>query len=88
MGYSSDLMPYVGDVPNKLGQVIIAGFSGHGMPQIYLAAKGISEMLRDGKTFEQTGLPKVLKPTTGRLLNKKNDILDTLASTPLRPSKI
>jgi glycine/D-amino acid oxidase-like deaminating enzyme len=34
MGWSSDFMPYVGDVPGKLGQLVIAGFSGHGMPQI------------------------------------------------------
>ncbi|OWT36867.1 FAD dependent oxidoreductase superfamily [Cryptococcus neoformans Bt1] len=34
LGYSSDLLPYVGEVPNKPGVFICAGFTGHGMPRI------------------------------------------------------
>jgi glycine/D-amino acid oxidase-like deaminating enzyme len=29
-GWTTDLMPYVGEVPSKPGQFIIAGFNGHG----------------------------------------------------------
>jgi glycine/D-amino acid oxidase-like deaminating enzyme len=82
MGWSSDFMPYVGDVPNKPGQMIIAGFTGHGMPQILLAAKGIAEMLGNDKTFEDTEIPKLFKPSTERLISKRNEILDGL-TTPL-----
>lgn len=32
LGYSSDLLPYVGEVPNKPGVFICAGFTGHGEP--------------------------------------------------------
>ncbi|KAJ9269195.1 hypothetical protein DTO212C5_4690 [Paecilomyces variotii] len=61
MGESSDLMPYVGHVPGKEGQAILAGFSGHGMPVIFLAAKGLVQMLCDGKSFEETGLPPMFE---------------------------
>lgn len=79
MGYSSDYMPWVGAVPEKDGQLVIAGFTGHGMPLILLAAKGIAKMLREESAFEETGIPRIFKPTMERLLTKKNDILDGLA---------
>ena len=34
MGYSSDGLPHVGQIPGRQNQFVIAGFSGHGMPQI------------------------------------------------------
>ena len=58
MGYTSDLQPHVGAIPGRLNQFILAGFNGHGMPVIFLAAKGIAEMIKDGKTYEETGLPR------------------------------
>ena len=75
MGYTSDLQPHVGLIPNKPNQYILAGFNGHGMPIIFLAAKGIAGMIRDDKTFEQTGLPRVYKTTEERLHSDKNMIL-------------
>jgi glycine/D-amino acid oxidase-like deaminating enzyme len=57
MGYSDDGFPYVGTVPDKEGQFICAGFSGHGMPQIFLSAKAIAEMVTLGSTAEEAGLP-------------------------------
>lgn len=75
MGWSSDFMPFIGEVPGKQGQFIIAGFSGHGMPLIYLASKALAEMLRGEKSFEETNLPSVFKPTQERLDSKKNEIL-------------
>ncbi|KAK5059372.1 hypothetical protein LTR69_005960 [Exophiala sideris] len=76
MGYSSDFMPYVGDVPDKPGQMILAGFSGHGMPLILLSAKAMAQMLRHGKSFEETGVPSVFKATKERLGGTKNDITE------------
>ena len=73
MGWTSDFMPYVGEVPGKPGQLVLAGFSGHGMPQILLAAEGIAQMLKGENRFEEVGLPKLFKPTVERLGSEKND---------------
>lgn len=78
MGYTSDLQPHVGAVPGRPNQYILAGFNGHGMPVIFLTAKGIAEMIRDGKTFEETGLPRVYKTTEERLHCEEN-MVDTKA---------
>ncbi|KAK7418277.1 hypothetical protein QQX98_004062 [Neonectria punicea] len=70
MGYSSDFMPHIGDVPDKPGQFIIAGFSGHGMPEILLSSKGIAGMVRDGISFEKSGLPRIFKTSKSRISSK------------------
>ncbi|ORY58576.1 FAD dependent oxidoreductase superfamily [Pseudomassariella vexata] len=67
MGYSWDSNPHVGHVPGKEGQLIISGFNGHGMPIIWLAAKGLAEMIVRGKGFEETGMPLLLKTTKERI---------------------
>jgi glycine/D-amino acid oxidase-like deaminating enzyme len=74
MGYSSDSMPYVGEVPDKPNQMMLAGFSGHGMPLILLSAKAIVEMLR-GRPFGQTGVPSLFHVTKERLESTRNEIL-------------
>ncbi|KAH0421190.1 FAD dependent oxidoreductase [Colletotrichum camelliae] len=76
MGFSSDFMPYVGEVPAKPGQFILGGFSGHGMPLILLSAKGVVQMLRHGKSFGETGVPSLFQATKERLENTKNSIID------------
>ncbi|QGA16122.1 hypothetical protein EYB26_003789 [Talaromyces marneffei] len=76
MGYSSDFMPYVGEVPDKPNQIILAGFSGHGMPLILLCAKAIAQMVRSGTSFEETEVPSLFKVTKERLASEKNEILD------------
>lgn len=80
MGYSSDFMPYVGEVPKKPGQLVLAGFSGHGMPLILLNAKAIAQMLLHGKAFEETGVPAVFRATEERLACTDNEILGTRGS--------
>lgn len=75
MGYSSDYLPHVGHVPGKSGQFIIAGFTGHGMPQIFLSAKGLSKMIRENRQFEETGVPRLYKTSEARLKSKENAIL-------------
>ena len=67
MGYSYDSNPHVGEVPEKPGQYICAGFNGHGMPVIFLAAKGLAEMMQTGADFEQVNLPRIFKTTAERL---------------------
>ncbi|PTU19730.1 hypothetical protein P175DRAFT_0510936 [Aspergillus ochraceoroseus IBT 24754] len=46
MGYSYDSYPYIRVVPSKSGQFILAGLNCHGMPVIWLAAKGLARMHR------------------------------------------
>ncbi|KAK8100115.1 FAD dependent oxidoreductase [Apiospora kogelbergensis] len=75
MGYSSDFMPHVGEVPGKPGQMVLAGFSGHGMPLIFRSAKGVVNMLLHGTRFEETGVPLVFQATQERLDSSKNEIL-------------
>jgi hypothetical protein len=75
MGYTSDDLPHVGNIPGKPGQLVIAGFNGHGMPQIFLSAKGVAKMILKGAEFEETGIPRIFKTTQKRLDNKGNTIL-------------
>lgn len=70
-------MPHVGHVPGKKGQLILAGFNGHGMPLILKTGRAIAEML-SGKTFEDTEVPGIFKTTKERLLSDKNDILNVV----------
>lgn len=67
MGYSWDSLPHLGEVPGKPGQYVLAGFNGHGMPVIWLAAKGVAEMVATGKSYEEVGLPRVGKTTEERI---------------------
>jgi hypothetical protein len=76
MGYSSDGLPHVGAIPGRQNQFIIAGFSGHGMPQIFLSAKGIASMMMEELGFQATGIPKVYEATQARLDNSRNTILE------------
>ncbi|KAK8087523.1 hypothetical protein PG997_002484 [Apiospora hydei] len=57
MGYSADGFPYVGEVPAKPGSYICAGFTGHGMPQIFHSAKHIALLLLNGKVDKQHAVP-------------------------------
>ncbi|KAL5332401.1 FAD dependent oxidoreductase superfamily [Aspergillus crustosus] len=77
MGYTTDSLPHVGQVPGKPGQFVVAGFNGHGMPQIFLSAKGIAKMVLKGVEFEETGVPRLFKTTLERLDSTANEILGT-----------
>jgi glycine/D-amino acid oxidase-like deaminating enzyme len=74
MGYNSDGLPSIGEVPGRQGCLIAAGFEGHGMPVIYLAMKGIAEMAGKGKKFEESGIPRIYKTTMERLMSERNDL--------------
>ena len=75
MGYTSDLLPHVGPIPNRPNQHILAGFNGHGMPVIFLTAKAVAEMVGDDKSFEQTGLPRLYRTSEERLRSETDFIL-------------
>ncbi|KJY01925.1 fad dependent oxidoreductase superfamily like protein [Zymoseptoria brevis] len=72
MGYSSDGFPHVGEVPHKPGQYICAGFTGHGMPQIFLSAKAVATMVLGNLPTEKADVPRLYKTTSARLASKRN----------------
>lgn len=80
LGYSSDFMPHIGEVPEKPGQFVIAGFTGYGMPKILLSSKGLAAMVRDGCSFEQTGLPGAFQTSKERNESKTNPMKDSFSS--------
>jgi hypothetical protein len=45
MGFSRDDLPWVGQVPNSAGLFVVAGYTGHGMPNAWLCGKSISTMV-------------------------------------------
>ncbi|KAM0542732.1 hypothetical protein ACHAPJ_012665 [Fusarium lateritium] len=77
MGYSSDGLPHVGVVPGRRNQFMIAGFSGHGMPQIFLSAKGVASMVLGELDYQRSGIPKIYQATQERLESPKNTVLDS-----------
>lgn len=76
MGYSFDSNPHVGLVPQKPSQFIIGGFNGHGLSVIWLAAKGLAQMSKTGKSFEEArvpmALPRLFKTTQERIDRAQN----------------
>lgn len=72
MGYSFDSNPHIGSVPSKPGQFILAGFNGHGMPVIWLGAKGLAKIIladRIGEKvpFRETGIPRLFQTSQFRI---------------------
>ncbi|KFY51597.1 hypothetical protein V497_09001 [Pseudogymnoascus sp. VKM F-4516 (FW-969)] len=78
MGYSADSLPHIGQVPGRPGQFIIAGFTGHGMPQAYLSGKGVAAMVSEGIPFAESGIPRLFETTLARVEHARNDILESV----------
>ncbi len=45
MGFSKDRNPLIGPLPNRPGEYIAAGFTGHGMPMTFFAAQNVADMI-------------------------------------------
>ncbi|EXJ57707.1 uncharacterized protein A1O5_12497 [Cladophialophora psammophila CBS 110553] len=85
MGYSSDLMPWVGEMPGRPGIFVNAGFTGHGMPRILGCSVAIASLVRgDIKHMSQTGLPAPYWISEERLTSKRNIAREYMAGS--RPS--
>ena len=80
MGYTADSLPHVGPIPGKPGQMVIAGFNGHGMPQTFLSAQGVARMLVEGTPYGETELPRLFQTTLERLQSMENQILGGASS--------
>ncbi|PSR82413.1 FAD dependent oxidoreductase [Coniella lustricola] len=88
MGYSADSCPFIGPLPSRPNQYVVAGFTGHGMPQIFLSAKGIAQMAVTGASFHETGIPRIYQVTEERLASKQNTIIEGWASHESAKSKL
>lgn len=88
MGYSSDGLPHIGTVPGQDDLFILAGFTGHGMPQIFLAAEGVAKMIMDGVPYEETELPRLFKTTQARLSDPKSNILEKMPNSSSSEAKL
>lgn len=58
MGFSNDFHPYVGQIPGQPGKWVIGGFTGHGMPRIFLSAKALVHQLLAGENGERGEWPR------------------------------
>jgi hypothetical protein len=87
MGYSTDGVPHIGNVPSKPNQFILAGFTGHGMPQIFLSACGIASMIMEKKNFSACGVPRIFETSQKRIDSRKNVILDAWKTLQTQPMK-
>ncbi|KAJ0146655.1 hypothetical protein HZ326_10660 [Fusarium oxysporum f. sp. albedinis] len=76
MGYSSDRLPRVGPIPDRPGMFIMGGFTGHGMPQVFLCANGMADMILGDKKFSDCGIPRVFEETKTRLQDKRDRVLE------------
>jgi glycine/D-amino acid oxidase-like deaminating enzyme len=88
MGYSADSLPHVGQVPGRDEAFILAGFDGHGMPVAFLAARCLAEMVGQGKSYEETGLPTLYQTSHKRLSSTFDDILQGRGAEPLEQEVI
>ncbi|KAF5986397.1 oxidoreductase [Fusarium bulbicola] len=76
MGYSSDRLPRVGPIPGRPGMFIMGGFTGHGMPQIYLCGQAMAKFLLKDTSFKETGLPRLFEETQARLEDPRDRVLE------------
>ncbi|CVK96070.1 related to oxidoreductase [Fusarium mangiferae] len=78
MGYSADGLPRFGRVPGRENMSIMGGFTGHGMPQVFLTAKGISRMVLQDLAFSETGIPRLFEESESRLTSDENILKERL----------
>ncbi len=59
MGFSLDANPLIGPLPDRPGEFIAAGFTGHGMSRTFYAGKAIAEMIagKEPEVFVEAFLP-------------------------------
>ncbi|KAK8869437.1 hypothetical protein IAR55_000001 [Kwoniella newhampshirensis] len=93
LGYSSDLLPYVGQHPSQPpGLYVIAGFHGHGMSRIFGSTTALAALMLETASLTASpelqtnillsaGLPKPYVFTKKRMESKENIILESMGHT-------
>ncbi|KAJ7227872.1 FAD dependent oxidoreductase [Mycena haematopus] len=77
MGYTTEGIPYVGELHDKPGAFVCAGHHGHGMARIMTCAKGLAALIQ-GDSWESTGLPECFQPTRERLARPVHEVVHTI----------
>ncbi|KAI1628937.1 FAD dependent oxidoreductase [Exophiala viscosa] len=73
MGYSADLMPWVGEVPGREGVFVVAGFTGHGMPRILGCSRAVAGLVSGKvKGVGEMDVPKPYHITEKRFRENRN----------------
>ncbi|KAK6382125.1 hypothetical protein LTS17_004010 [Exophiala oligosperma] len=89
MGYSADLMPWVGAVPGRQGVFVSAGFTGHGMPRILGCAEALAGLVSGkAKGMQETGVPKPYWVTEHRLSETRDISREYMAGGRPKESKL
>ncbi|RMJ07913.1 hypothetical protein CDV36_012475 [Fusarium kuroshium] len=76
-------LPRVGEIPGRPGMFIMGGFTGHGMPQVFLCARGMADVVLGNKEFNDAGIPRLFQESKERLGDSRNRILE-LYQEPLK----
>lgn len=71
LGVTPDNVPFLGEMPGKEGQYIIAGFNGHGMARIFHLAPCLAKVIK-GEGWDET-VPRCFEVTQERLEKLKRD---------------
>ncbi|KEF58515.1 uncharacterized protein A1O9_06441 [Exophiala aquamarina CBS 119918] len=80
MGYSADLMPWVGEMPGKPGIFVTAGYTGHGMPRVLGCSVAIAGLIReDIKSLKETNVPQPYWITEDRLHVQGSSVREYMA---------
>lgn len=70
-GLTPDGWPYIGRVPGRKNQWVLAGFNGGGMSFIPTAAKAVAKMIQEDTDFvdvkDEFGMPEIFATSTDRL---------------------
>jgi len=82
MGYSADLMPWVGEMPGKPGLFVTVAFTGHGMPRVLGCSTAIAGLVRgDIKSLKETNVPQTFWITEDRLQEKRSSVREYMANS-------
>lgn len=88
MRTTPDGAPYVGKVPGKQSQWILAGFNGGGDALAYLSAKAVVKMVIDGVSLRESGVevPSMFETTKERLgMVRRNSGIPSGRSSAKKP---
>ncbi|TYJ58943.1 hypothetical protein B9479_000377 [Cryptococcus floricola] len=74
LGVTPDHVPFVGSVPDREGQYIIAGFNGHGMARIFHVAPCLARLIKGEKW--DASVPECFEITKERLRRLREGLVE------------
>jgi glycine/D-amino acid oxidase-like deaminating enzyme len=70
MGFSVDGLPFVGKVPGRSGQVLAAGFTGHGFGMAWNCTRLLGDEMLQGRLSKDL---VHMRPSTARIAGSSNE---------------